>query len=68
MPFPKTKVELEAQGYRLSNTGQCSARSCLAPIEWWWTPNKKKLPFTVSGETVTPHFADCPAAKAFKKR
>jgi hypothetical protein len=70
MPFPKTKSELEAAGYRFSNSGQCSARICLAPIEWYRTPKGKKMPFDLakSDGIMEPHFATCPAVKQFGSR
>jgi len=66
MPFPKTKDELEAAGYRYVNSGQCTAQSCLAPVEWWRTPKNAKMPLDVG--TLEPHWATCKAVAKFRKR
>jgi hypothetical protein len=73
MKFPATKEELEAAGYLFDNDAKC--RACGADMEWWITPNGKKMPMVVKeirpGGLMTPvqklvrdpHFADCPAWK-----
>jgi hypothetical protein len=71
--FPATADELRASGYDYDNDSFC--RGCHAPIEWWITPNGKKMPMIVestatilkaSGDVRKPHWADCPNAKDFK--
>jgi len=71
MPQPQTKEEWEAAGYVFDNEAKC--RFCGALIEWWISPNDKKMPMSViekKDETKTfpqpiigiirrPHFADC---------
>ena len=42
MPLPTDKKALEAAGYVYDNDGTC--RGCGLPIEWWITPNNKKMP------------------------
>ena len=68
MRLPESRAELEIAGYSFSNTAKC--RSCPKRIEWWWTPKKRKLPFSVlhtgAVERIVPHFWDCPAAKAYR--
>jgi len=74
MKFPATAVDLKAAGYEYSNDASC--RGCGAPIEWWITPNNKKIPITVSNNSTithaesdmrTPHWADCPEAESFRR-
>jgi hypothetical protein len=60
----ETKNEMLRAGYKFLNKGAC--RSCKAPIEWWLTTNKRKIPYDPLPEsdsaTVTPHWATCPKA------
>lgn len=72
--FPATSDELKTAGYEYDNDSSC--RGCQAPIEWWITPNGKKMPMTVkkagnvlfeSAEVRIPHWSDCPNAKDFKR-
>lgn len=66
MPFPTTLEELVKAGYTFANDGTC--RGCGARIEWWDTPNKKKMPFDVNEDgNCESHFATCPDAKRFRK-
>lgn len=69
MPFPKTRDEMVAQGYKFSNHGQCKA--CKEQLEWWETPAGKRMPFNLmqdgSSEAVT-HFRTCPNADQFRKK
>jgi hypothetical protein len=72
--WPATSDELKAAGYEYDNDSNCPG--CGAPVEWWITPNGKKMPLTVT-KTATihhatadvrqPHFSDCPNAKDFRK-
>lgn len=77
MPFPETKETLEEAGYVFDNDAFC--RGCGEPIEWWITPNDKKMPMSVVavkegtgffakvvGEKRIPHWSNCPNAKDFK--
>jgi len=41
MKFPATSNELRAAGYEYDNDANC--RGCGARIEWWITPNGKKM-------------------------
>ncbi len=45
MPIPEKKADLEAMGYVFDNEAKC--RGCEAAIEWWITPNGKKMPMSV---------------------
>lgn len=63
MPFPKTEEEREAAGYKFMNASEC--RGCRAPIEWWETPNGKRIPLDLDGE---PHWSTCPKADEFRTR
>lgn len=75
MKFPASSDELKAAGYEYDNDAAC--RGCGEPIEWWITPNSKKMPLVVqkksadllhaSAEVRNPHWADCPNAKDFRK-
>jgi hypothetical protein len=67
MAFPKTFAELKAAGYRFDNHAHC--RGCKEPIEWWLTPNGKKLPFQLMANDdspAVPHWAYCPNAEDFR--
>lgn len=63
MGFPKTLGELTAAGYEHEGTANCKA--CKAPIEWWSTPNGKKIP--MDHGTATPHWSTCPNADDFRR-
>jgi hypothetical protein len=71
MPLPTSRRDLESFGYSKTNDSHCSG--CGAEIEWWVTPRGKKMPFIVttnlalSLEVLTPHFADCPKVKDFRR-
>src|SRR5215468_1833811 len=45
MPLPEKREALVALGYVFDNEARC--RGCGAAIEWWITPNGKKMPMTV---------------------
>lgn len=63
MGFPQTIDELTAKGYR--HEGMSNCRACKAPIEWWYTPNEKKIP--MDHGTATPHWSTCPNAEDFRR-
>jgi len=58
MAFPTTIEGLKDAGYKFEGDSEC--KSCGADIEWWTTPNNKKMP-TDHG-TATPHWSTCPSA------
>ena len=73
MALPEKKEELEKLGYVFDNEGNC--RLCGEKIEWWITPNNKKMPMRVhevrdNRQEMSPilylarrpHFIDCPYA------
>jgi hypothetical protein len=64
MAFPKTADELTAAGYRFVNGSHC--RGCGKKIQWYETPNKKKIPLDL--DTYEPHFATCLKADEFRKK
>lgn len=75
MKFPATSDELKNNGWEYDNDSTC--RGCQAPIEWWISPKRKKMPMSVvktatihqaSLEMRQPHFADCPNASDFRKK
>jgi hypothetical protein len=74
MKFPASSDELKKAGYEYDNDS--AYRGCHAPIEWWITPNGKKMPFTVkragdllkvTDEVRMPHWSDCPNAQDFRR-
>jgi hypothetical protein len=68
MPFPRTRDELVAGGYKFSNHARCKA--CQAEVEWWETSRGKKMPFNLMQDGNSPsvtHFVDCPGADLFRK-
>jgi hypothetical protein len=80
MPIPEKREDLVAMGYVFDNEGRC--RGCGAAIEWWITPNGKKMPMSVKDvkdesksfpqpvlRTIrVPHWSDCPNAEDFRTR
>jgi hypothetical protein len=63
MPFPRTDIDLTAQGYEYESKTRC--RGCGAEIEFWRTPKGKHMPLDPG--TLEPHWAHCPKAEAFRK-
>jgi hypothetical protein len=45
MAIPEKREDLVSMGYVFDNEGNC--RGCGAAIEWWITPNGKKMPMSV---------------------
>src|SRR5215469_9584655 len=43
--IPTRREDLLAMGYVFDNEATC--RGCFSPIEWWITPNGKKMPMSV---------------------
>lgn len=80
MPLPTKKEDLEAMGYVFDNEAHC--RGCGEPIEWWITPNDKKMPMSVvavKDESKAfpqpiirterlPHWGLCSRAADFRKK
>lgn len=75
MKFPATSDQLKRAGYEYSNEARCKGPNCGEMIEWWITPNDKKMPLSVrkegnvlfnSGEVREPHHMSCPDAPSFK--
>jgi len=68
MPFLGTLAQMIAEGYRRSSYTKC--RGCSRPMEWWLTPNKKRIPMDPMDLPDSPaisHFATCPESSRFKK-
>lgn len=71
--FPKTRAELVAAGYKESqggNTSRCRGKTCGATIEWWDTPNGKRIPINEMPEAdspAVPHWSSCPDTTAFRR-
>lgn len=64
--FPSTMEEMVNIGYMFTGTARCNR--CKQQIEWWLTPNKKKMPMDF--HSIGPyrsHFATCPNADEFRK-
>jgi hypothetical protein len=60
VPFPVTRDGLVAGGYRFENHARC--KSCGQEIEWWRTPNERKMPVNLMQDghsEVKVHFEDC---------
>jgi hypothetical protein len=62
MGFPSTIDELRQRKYKFEGESQC--KGCGDDIEWWETPNGKKIP--MDHGTATPHWSTCPNARDFK--
>ena len=66
MSFPKTLGDLRSAGYKMSEgndgTNYAVCRDCGEDIEFWITPNGKKIPFNVMRQANDPaivHFNTC---------
>jgi hypothetical protein len=67
MPFPKTLDDMKPAGYRFDNDAVC--RGCGDDIEWWITPNGKKIPMNPMQRGVSEavaHWATCTDAPLFR--
>lgn len=69
MPFPKTRKDFIAAGYKWERDGVCSG--CGASIRFYRTPKGSLMPMnpmrTDESEPIS-HFANCPKAADFRKR
>ena len=79
MPLPTKREDLIAMGYEFTGEGKC--RGCGEYIEWWITPNDKRMPMSVvevKDESKVfpqpilrvdrvPHWGVCPNAADFRK-
>ncbi len=69
MAFPKLKSELEAASYRYDGSKPCTGHECSAVIEWWVTPQGRRIPLDIDlAGNVNPHFATCVNAKDFRRK
>jgi ribonuclease HI len=64
-PFPTTVDEAIAEGYTMRHQA-VECRGCPAIIDFWTTPNDKKIP--VETGTFNVHFATCPGSEQFRKK
>jgi hypothetical protein len=68
MPFPATCQAMQEAGYRRTSYSRC--KGCLAPIEWWTTPDHKNLPMEPmpqpESEAIS-HWTRCPHAEEFRR-
>lgn len=67
MPFPQTRDELIARGYKFSNHARCSG--CNEEIEWFETPRGKKMPFDLMADGTSKavtHFTTCTEKDLFR--
>jgi hypothetical protein len=69
MSFPRTLDEMKSNGYRFDNDAVC--RGCGDDIEWWITPNGKKIPMNPMPRGIseaTAHWATCTEQASFRGR
>jgi hypothetical protein len=70
MPIPNRREDLKSFGYEFLDKAFCSG--CDQAIEWWSTPNRKKMPFEVivvdDRDWLVPHWNTCPVADRFRSR
>lgn len=67
--FPKTRAEMETNGYQWQSNSIC--RGCQERIEFWQTPKLQRIPMNPMDSAEAPaasHFATCPVAQRFRKR
>lgn len=68
MGFPRTFDEMKAAGYTFDNDAEC--RGCGDAIEWWITPNNKKMPMnpmTSGSSPAVAHWSTCSDAPSFRR-
>jgi hypothetical protein len=68
MRFPGTRAEMQLAGYSLNEYTRC--RGCKRLMEFWNTPNGKRVPMNPMPEpqsAAVSHFSDCPEAQQFRK-
>jgi hypothetical protein len=68
MTFPATLAAMEEAGYRRNNYSRC--KGCLAPIEWWTTPTRSRIPMEpmpLPDSLAVSHWARCPHEKDFRR-
>ena len=68
MSFPQTFDEMKPRGYKFDNDAEC--RGCGDAIEWWTTPNGKKIPMNPMTSGASPavaHWSTCSDAPDFRK-
>jgi len=70
MPFPRNRIELEANGYKFNHSKICP--SCDVSIEMWDTPKGNIMPLDFrikdGGEVCEPHFATCKNPAQYSRR
>ena len=69
MAFPRTLNEMTTAGYGFDNHATC--RGCGDEIEWWITPNGKKIPMNPmerGSSPATAHWSTCTERDSFRKR
>lgn len=67
MAFAKTLAELKEKGYRFENDAEC--KGCGESIEWWTSPNGKKIPMNPmerSEDEAIAHWTSCVEADSFR--
>jgi hypothetical protein len=70
MPFPPTRDELIAAGYRFSEHARCRGEDCQREIEWWKTKDGKAMPIDLMLDGTSkpvPHWTTCPNANDFRR-
>ena len=68
MAFPTTLNEMKQRGYSFQDDAVC--RGCGDDIEWWETPNGKKIPMnpmTGGDSEAVAHWATCTEQDSFRK-
>lgn len=68
MAFPKTFDEMKPAGYKFLGNATC--KGCGDDIEWWETPNGKKIPMnpmTSGSSEAVAHWSTCSDAPVFRK-
>jgi hypothetical protein len=69
MSFPKNRREMVAQGYTPAGRDRC--RSCPVVIEFWMTPQQKRIPMNVmptDDSQAVSHYATCKEPERFRRK
>lgn len=67
MAFPRTRDGLVEAGYKYENHARC--KGCGEEIEWWTTPNGRKIPMNhmqAPHSHALAHFSSCREAPLFR--
>ncbi len=69
MPFPESQDAMLRRGYVFGSHARCNG--CLEAIEWWSTPEKKRIPMNpmpLRSSAAISHFVTCKQRQLFAEK